>query len=106
MDQSGPRAQQRDGIWAGYPTAAWRQDGRCGRRELSSQLMLQFAKCRLAVLTNNSRDWAACAALDLSVEVQEWEVQALGHEWSDGAFASARKPDENEVTVHLSRWAI
>jgi hypothetical protein len=68
--------------------------------------MLQLAKFRLAVVTNNRWDRPARAALDLGVKVQEWEIQALGQERADSAFAGSREADEDEVTVHLSRCAM
>ena len=68
--------------------------------------MLQLAKRLLAVNTNDSRYRASRAALDLGVEVPEPEIQSLRHEGADGALPGSRKPDENEVTVHLRRWAM
>lgn len=78
MDQMRPWAQERDGIWASHPSAAGRQDGRVCGCELSRQLVLQIPKGWLAVCTNNSRDRASGAALQLGVEVQEREAQSLG----------------------------
>ncbi len=68
--------------------------------------MLQVAKRLLAVNTNDSRYRASRAAFDLGVEVPEPEIQSPRHERADGAFAGSRKPNENEVTVHLRRWAM
>jgi hypothetical protein len=76
------------------------------RCELSRQLVLQVAKRLLALGTNDNRYRAPRAALDLSVEVHEPEIQSPSQERADGAFPGSRKPDENEVTVHLRRWAM
>ena len=67
--------------------------------------MLQLAKRLLAVNTNDSRYRASRAALDLGVEVPEPEIESLRQQRADGAFAGSRKPNENEVTVHLRRLA-
>jgi hypothetical protein len=65
--------------------------------QFRDNLLLERAKCRLAVHGKNVGDAAACLILDQLVGVEIIEVQLLGDEPAHGGFARAHETDERDV---------